>query len=100
MNINENETLGKAAPDSPADNFIRRVTNQFREGITGMLAECSDTFAFDFQLSDVPGWELRAEAEKAGLPAETMMSVVVLVRPKETADGLLDALQEARELLG
>lgn len=79
------------------DQFFTETTERFRDGLNAMLTNRSDTFSFEFPLSAIPGWEMRAEAERAGLAPDTLMTLVVLVRPKAVADPMLEAMAQVRD---
>lgn len=87
--------VSQEAVDSRA--FVNKMTAKFMEGLTEMLVERGDTFAFSFKLSDVPDWPLRAEVVLAGMASDAEMAIVVLARPQETADQLLEAMNQLRE---
>jgi hypothetical protein len=77
--------------------FIETSVASFRDGLTSTLAEFSDTFAFDFLLSDIPDWQKRIDVKIGGLKAGTPMSIVALIRTKAAADTILEGMKQLRD---
>lgn len=70
--------------------FVHETTKRFGDGLSKALAEGSDTFSFEFQLSEL---DLNNPATPE---TDATMTLMVLMRPKELADPMLEAMQAAR----
>lgn len=73
--------------------FIHETVKRFGDGLSQALAEGSDTFSFEFDSHDLPGLQQAVEQQFENM----VLTLMVLIRPKEVADPMLQAMQWARE---
>ncbi len=84
-------TLKKEANSTETLGFVNTQTARFHDGLTKAVTAGSDVFSFEVDGHDWPG------VDKSG-PYERL-TIVILVRPKELADVMLEAIEQARSMM-